>query len=184
LLVAGWFPPALAADQEPFDGPILPISSRCAPTLADCYLALALVHDAERRGPGKINPFEKKETAAKCCYHAQMSMVPTLSESDRLALDDCLARVEADLKALSPAGGPKNRSGGRATHVAEQSVVPPSRPPNQTEKRILTHCRRKAHKGERIANRLGLSYDHVRGVCARLVKHGHLKKTANGYRTV
>jgi hypothetical protein len=54
---------------------------------------------------------------------------------------------------------------------------------NGTERRILTHCRRKAHKGERIAKHLGLSWDHVRRVLARLVREGRLRKTTDGYRT-
>ncbi len=53
-----------------------------------------------------------------------------------------------------------------------------------TEDKILKHCRRKAHKGERIAVHVGLSNDHVRHVCANLVKRGLLRKTDNGYKSV
>jgi hypothetical protein len=55
---------------------------------------------------------------------------------------------------------------------------------NATEKRILAHCRRRAHKGERIAIDLGLTYDHVRRILAKLVKEGRLKNTDRGYHTV
>jgi hypothetical protein len=55
---------------------------------------------------------------------------------------------------------------------------------NSTQQAIIKHCRKKAHKGERIANHLGLSYDHTRRVLALLVKEGHLRTTENGYRTV
>jgi hypothetical protein len=53
-----------------------------------------------------------------------------------------------------------------------------------TQVKILSYCRRKAHKGERVAHHLGLSYDHVRRVLAGLVKRGELRLTPNGYRTV
>lgn len=55
---------------------------------------------------------------------------------------------------------------------------------NQTQKRILTLCRRKAHKGERIAVDIGLTYGHVRRVVAKLVQIGRLRVTADGYRTM
>jgi hypothetical protein len=55
---------------------------------------------------------------------------------------------------------------------------------SNTERRILSHCRRKAHTGERIAIALSLTWDHIRRLCARLVREGHLRKAENGYRTV
>jgi hypothetical protein len=61
---------------------------------------------------------------------------------------------------------------------------PQQRTLNETEKHILAHCRRKAHKGERIAYHLHLSNDHTRRVLARLVSEGRLRKTDKGYRTV
>jgi hypothetical protein len=60
----------------------------------------------------------------------------------------------------------------------------PARQLSATERRILRLCRRKAHKGERIAYHLGLSYDHVRRVLARLRREGRLRLTDDGYRTV
>jgi hypothetical protein len=66
----------------------------------------------------------------------------------------------------------------------QPSAKTPTRQLNDTEQRILRHCRRKAHKGERIAHWLGLSYDHVRRVLARLVNNELLRKTDSGYRTV
>jgi hypothetical protein len=58
------------------------------------------------------------------------------------------------------------------------------RPLTDTERRILARCRHKAHKGERIAHHLGLSWDHTRRLLARLVRERHLRKTGDGYRTV
>jgi hypothetical protein len=66
----------------------------------------------------------------------------------------------------------------------EGQTGPSVRKLSNTEKRILAHCRRKAHKGERIALHLGLSYDHTRRVLARLVTEGHLLNNDRGYRTV
>jgi hypothetical protein len=71
------------------------------------------------------------------------------------------------------------------TVTANGANAPPARSLNETERRILARCRRKAHKGERIANWLGLSYGHVRRVLGRLVREGRLRNTAEGgYRTV
>jgi hypothetical protein len=53
-----------------------------------------------------------------------------------------------------------------------------------TEKKILGLCRQKAYKGQVIANRLDLTYDHIRSVCAKLKKAGRLRLTDDGYRTV
>jgi hypothetical protein len=65
---------------------------------------------------------------------------------------------------------------------ADAATAP--RQPNATDRQILAHCRRKGHTGERIAHHLGLSYDHVRRVLARLVKEKRLRVTEDGYRTV
>jgi hypothetical protein len=59
-----------------------------------------------------------------------------------------------------------------------------SRALNATEQKILKHCRRAAHTGERIATHCGLTYDHTRRVLARLKKEGYLRMTGGGYRTV
>jgi hypothetical protein len=59
-----------------------------------------------------------------------------------------------------------------------------SRQLNDTEKEILRHCRRRSHKGERIAQHVCLSYDHVRRLLGRLVHEGRLRNTQDGYRTV
>jgi hypothetical protein len=71
-----------------------------------------------------------------------------------------------------------------ATTAEAVRHTPAGRPPNPTDLRILAYCRRKAHKGERIAHHLGLSYDHTRRVLARLVKEGRLRNTDDGYRTI
>jgi hypothetical protein len=76
--------------------------------------------------------------------------------------------------ATAPAGA---RNRGQDAGAAGRQLSP-------TERHILSHCRRKAHTGERIAHHLGLSYDHVRRVLARLVREERLRVTADGYRTV
>jgi hypothetical protein len=59
------------------------------------------------------------------------------------------------------------------------------RPLNDTKRRSLTLCRRKAHKGATLALRVGMSYTgHIRKVLSALVKEGRLRKTEKGYRTV
>jgi hypothetical protein len=55
---------------------------------------------------------------------------------------------------------------------------------NPNEKRIVAHCRRTAHKGERIAAHVGLSYDYTRRLLGRLVRENRLRKTPRGYRAV
>ncbi len=56
---------------------------------------------------------------------------------------------------------------------------------NITEQSILTFCRRKPHKGEIVANEVGLAYSgHIRRVLSKLVKEGWLRMTDEGYRTV
>jgi hypothetical protein len=55
---------------------------------------------------------------------------------------------------------------------------------NDTDQKILLHCRRRGHKGERIAHHVGLSIDHTRRVLARLTRENRLRKTTDGYRTV
>lgn len=55
---------------------------------------------------------------------------------------------------------------------------------NQTEKKILSLCRRRHYKGELLANKVGLAYDYARRVFAKLVKAKLLRNDENGYRTV
>jgi hypothetical protein len=95
--VEAWVPPEFGDGREPYAGGPLPFSSRHTLSLADCYFVLALVHDAERRGPGRINPFPPEDVKGLNFYDAQLSHVCHLSASDQLTLEDCLARVEADL---------------------------------------------------------------------------------------
>jgi hypothetical protein len=64
------------------------------------------------------------------------------------------------------------------------ATASPARAPSPTEKRILSLCRPKAHKGESIAYKVGLSNGHIRRVLARLVRERRIQITADGYRTV
>jgi hypothetical protein len=81
--------------QEPYAGGPLPFSSRHPLSLADCYLVLALVHNAERRDAGRINPFSPDDEDGLRFYEAQQTHVHKLRQCDRMTLDDCLARIEA-----------------------------------------------------------------------------------------
>jgi hypothetical protein len=65
--------------------------------LADCYLILALVHNALRRDAGRIEPFGSDDQEGLRFYHAQLTGIHDLSNGDQLTLDDCLDRVQADL---------------------------------------------------------------------------------------
>jgi len=123
---AGWLPPEFDSSHEPFNGSLLPFSSGHTPSLADCYLVLAVVHDAERRGPGKIRPFPVDDIAAGCFFHAHMCNVEKLNESDQLALDDCLVRVEANLIALE---GSRPSGNIEATAVAPSAARQPAELP-------------------------------------------------------
>jgi hypothetical protein len=73
---------------------------------------------------------------------------------------------------------------GPADSMSVPSAVSTVRKLSDTERRILTHCRRKAHKSERIAVHVGLSWGHVRRVLARLMREHRLRNTADGYRTI
>jgi hypothetical protein len=81
-------------------------------------------------------------------------------------------------------GPPTDAAPAQGAMGPDAAREPAPRELNRTEKRILAHCRRKAHTGERIAYHLGLSFDHVRRVLARLVKEARLRVTEDGYRTV
>jgi hypothetical protein len=61
---------------------------------------------------------------------------------------------------------------------------PKDRELSETERKILRLCKRKALKGERIALKVGVTYDHARRLLAKLRKEGRLKNTADGYRTM
>ncbi|HEV3256446.1 MAG TPA: winged helix-turn-helix domain-containing protein [Gemmataceae bacterium] len=102
------------------------------------------------------------------CKHPELTRLPTVRACRWL-----YARLENEWGAFL-----------YANRQARRERQPTARPPNPTERRILSHCRRRDHKGERIARHLGLSYEHVRGVLARLVRAGLLRKTEGGYRTV
>jgi hypothetical protein len=96
---------------------------------------------------------------------------PYLEHADivRAALDE----IEECRRSLADPAG----TGAKSPQRADGSL-------NDTERRILTYCRRSAHKGERIAQHIKLSYDYTRRLLARLIKKRRLRKTNNGYRTV
>src|SRR5262249_19915902 len=83
--------------QEPYSGGPLPFSPLHALSLADCYLVLALVHDAARPDGGRIDPFPSDDTQGQMFYAALKRHVCGLRQRDQLTLDDCLARVNAEL---------------------------------------------------------------------------------------
>lgn len=74
----------------------------------------------------------------------------------------------------SVAAGPQE-----ASNANNESNLTPSM------KRILSLCRRKHYKGQTLASKLGLSFEHTRNLCARLAKMGRLKNhPAKGYHSV
>jgi hypothetical protein len=98
-------------------------------------------------------------------------------------LEEIMAGVaQEESYAYVQLAGKDKQDSPRATPLRYLSV-PQARDLNATEKRIIQHCRRKAHKGERIAKNLGLSYDHTRRILGRLVREGRLRKTDDGYRS-
>ncbi len=111
-------PPELRDDQEPYYGGPLPVSPRHRLSLPDCYLVLALVHDRERPDGGRIDPFPPDDEAGLWFHRIQQPRVFALSERDQLPLDDCLARVVADLTSVATteaAGNPPTEPAGEAT---------------------------------------------------------------------
>jgi hypothetical protein len=111
-LVEAWVPPDFGSDREPYAGGPLPFSPRHELSLADCYLVLALVHDADRRDGGRISPFRCDDgrgpaadpdgVAESIFWVAQASHLPGLRAGDQGTLDECLARVEDDLRGPEP----------------------------------------------------------------------------------
>jgi hypothetical protein len=151
-IVEAWVPPKFGDGQEPYDGGLLPFTSRYTPSLADCYFVLALVHNADRRGPGRINPFPPDDEEAIRFYYAQLAHVSHLSASDQLTLDDCLARVEADAPVDPVSSTPLPPS------APQRPLAPPGRakpahaaapPLTATEQEVLTIIKKQS-KGKGI----------------------------------
>jgi hypothetical protein len=90
--------PEPEADQAPYVGGPLPLSPRHPLSQADCYLVLALIHDADRRDGGRIDPFGPGDEREMIFWVAVGSHLPGLRASDQVTLDECLARVEGDLR--------------------------------------------------------------------------------------
>jgi hypothetical protein len=101
-------------------------------------------------------------------------------KTPRFELQKLTELLAAALAEKTGGGGstPPQPAAAAASPPAERELIP-------TERRILTLCRRKAIKGERLANKhLQLSYDYVRRLLARLVREGRLRNTNQGYRAV
>jgi DNA-binding CsgD family transcriptional regulator len=98
-----------------------------------------------------------------------------LCQEDRRRLAP--AQAPAPATAAAPAPGPSPRQEGPAEQRRPRERL------TDTERRILSYCRRGAHTGERIAHHLGLSHDHTRRLLARLRREGRLRMTRDGYRT-
>jgi hypothetical protein len=92
--------------------------------------------------------------------------------------------------ASSPGAAPRSTVPGRTPAggqlTADREALDGGRPRrlSDTERKILALCRRRAHKGERIAHHIRRSEEHTRRLLARLVKEGRLRTTPTGYRTV
>jgi hypothetical protein len=107
------------------------------------------------------------------------------------ATGQCRARFGQAPPPANPAGaappadrGDTTDTGAAPARTRRAVGAGADRPLTDTERRILSHCRKKAHKGERIAQHVGLSYDHARRLLGRLVRENRLRNTADGYRTV
>jgi hypothetical protein len=79
-----------------------------------------------------------------------------------------------------PQSGKKVR---RVAPVRSPDQQVPNRKWNARHREILKLCRSEAYKGVTIANRLGLSFDYVRHLCAPLVRNGLMCNGEKGYRT-
>jgi nucleoside phosphorylase len=141
--------PELRNGQEPYAGGPLPFSSRHALSLADAYFVLALIHDADRRDAGRINPFgpddEPELTYPSDAgqewvfWHIMASHVSTLRASDQITLDNCLAQIEDDLRtplangaAAGPASGPVPMP-----LASAQSPLAQSRPAHSSDQHVM-----------------------------------------------
>jgi hypothetical protein len=102
--VEGWAPPEFDEKRRPFVGTILPFSDRHTPSLADCYFVLALIHDAKRPDAFRINPvFDDswgplEEVREFAVWQSELKNLANLDLDAQLTLDDCMHRVEIDLK--------------------------------------------------------------------------------------
>jgi hypothetical protein len=74
--------------------------------------------------------------------------------------------------------------GPQTAHAARQCRPPAERKLSDTDQKILAYCRERPRKGERIAEYVIRTWDHVRHLLARLVKEGRLRITDAGYETV
>jgi hypothetical protein len=107
MLAAAWVPAHFGEDQEPYAGGPLPFSRRHRLSSADSYFVLALIHDAERQDASRISPFgpddgqklaiESEDGQMWVFWHIMALRVPMLCARNQTTLDDCLARVVADL---------------------------------------------------------------------------------------
>lgn len=176
-LVQAWMPPEFDDEHKPYAGGPLPFTARHSLSIADCHLVVALIHDAARPDGGRVLSSRQADRAdlsaaelrEQIFYRVMAGHVSKLNGDDRVTVEDCLARVEAVTgpKAKPGAGGPSKRD------------------LNVTEKKILAHCRKRAHKGARIADHINRSEDYTRRLLAGLVRNGFLRKPEEGgYRTV
>lgn len=116
------------------------------------------------------------------CLFDTADALPALEVATALEQDRPRRRRAERLAAEGDAANLAELPGGETTPPGDDPT--PARPLSTTERRILAHCRRKAHKGERVAHHVGISNDHARRLLARLVKERRLRKAAGGYRTV
>jgi hypothetical protein len=110
--------------------------------LADCYFVLALIHNADRRRPDRINPFPPDGEEARF-YYAQLLHVRDFSARDQLTLEDCLARVEADApvdpvsSTLPPPGAPRRHPASPGRAKPAHAAAPPLKHSEQAVLNII-----------------------------------------------
>jgi len=92
-------------------------------SLADCYLVLALRHNSERHRNGRISLFQSNESGGRYYYSQLTHISRRITSEEQLILEDCLAQVEADLRASAFSRATPNTA--RLHDQSQVSTSPP-----------------------------------------------------------
>ncbi len=140
-----WVPRSLVPGPEPYVGGPLPFSPRHRLSLADAYFVLAVVHDSVRRDAGLISPFDSDEyeranwispdTQESIFWYVMGGHVLKFRTTDQVALDECIARVIADLKNEEPTVSAASES-----CLGEPNEVDNHETENQSGRREIEPC--------------------------------------------
>jgi hypothetical protein len=97
-------------------------------------------------------------------------------------LNDTLQMARGYVELLKPKPSVAESADSTAKNVGKDAPRRALTELNETEKQIIRLVRKKALKGETIANKLGLSSTYIRQPLAKLVRRGFLVNGAEGYR--